>query len=82
MPDEIVAGGHSLAPRFLRYCLAKSRQNLGLRTIDVYYLHNPGQQLGRRGAATSCGRGSGRRFRCSRSRDARRDRRLRLRHVG
>jgi aryl-alcohol dehydrogenase-like predicted oxidoreductase len=44
-PDEIVAGGHSLAPRFLRYCLAKSRQNLGLRTIDVYYLHNPGQQL-------------------------------------
>jgi aryl-alcohol dehydrogenase-like predicted oxidoreductase len=45
-PEEIVAGGHSLAPRFLRYCLAKSRQNLGLRTIDVYYVHNPGQQLG------------------------------------
>jgi aryl-alcohol dehydrogenase-like predicted oxidoreductase len=44
-PDEIVAGGHSLAPRFLRYCLAKSRQNLGVRTIDVYYIHNPGQQL-------------------------------------
>jgi aryl-alcohol dehydrogenase-like predicted oxidoreductase len=44
-PEEIVAGGHSLAPRFLRYCLAKSRQNLGLRTIDIYYLHNPGQQL-------------------------------------
>ncbi|MGH7617135.1 MAG: aldo/keto reductase, partial [Gemmatimonadaceae bacterium] len=42
-PDEIVAGGHSLAPRFLRYCLAKSRQNLGLRTIDIYYVHNPGQ---------------------------------------
>lgn len=45
-PDDIVVGGHSLAPRFLRYCLAKSRQNLGLRTIDVYYLHNPEQQLG------------------------------------
>ncbi len=43
--DEIVAGGHSLAPRFLRYCLAKSRQNLGVRTIDIYYLHNPEQQL-------------------------------------
>lgn len=42
-PEEIVGGGHSLAPRFLRYCLAKSRQNLGLRTIDIYYLHNPGQ---------------------------------------
>jgi aryl-alcohol dehydrogenase-like predicted oxidoreductase len=44
--DEIVAGGHSFAPRFLRYCIAKSRQNLGLRTIDLYYLHNPEQQLG------------------------------------
>ena len=43
--DEISGGGHSLAPRFLRYCLAKSRQNLGLRSIDIYYLHNPGQQL-------------------------------------
>lgn len=44
--EDIVSGGHSLAPRFLRYCLAKSRQNLGVRTIDVYYLHNPEQQLG------------------------------------
>ena len=44
-PEEVVAGGHSVAPRFLRYCLAKSRQNLGVRTIDVYYVHNPGQQL-------------------------------------
>lgn len=44
-PDEIVGGGHSLAPRFVRYCLAKSRQNLGLRTIDIYYVHNPGQGL-------------------------------------
>lgn len=45
LPEEIVAGGHSLAPRFLRYCMAKSRQNLGLRCIDIYYLHNPEQQL-------------------------------------
>jgi aryl-alcohol dehydrogenase-like predicted oxidoreductase len=45
-PDEIVAGGHSLAPRFIRYCVAKSRQNLGLRSIDLYYVHNPEQQLG------------------------------------
>jgi aryl-alcohol dehydrogenase-like predicted oxidoreductase len=41
---EIVGGGHSLAPRFIRFCLAKSRQNLGVRRIDVYYLHNPEQQ--------------------------------------
>jgi aryl-alcohol dehydrogenase-like predicted oxidoreductase len=45
-PEEIVGGGHSLAPRFIRWCLAKSRQNLGLRTIDIYYLHNPAQQAG------------------------------------
>ena len=44
-PSEVVGGGHSLAPRFLKYCVAASRQNLGVRTIDVYYLHNPGQQL-------------------------------------
>lgn len=45
-PTEIVGGGHSLAPRFIRYCLAKSRQNLGLKCVDVYYLHNPEQQAG------------------------------------
>jgi aryl-alcohol dehydrogenase-like predicted oxidoreductase len=45
LPAEIVAGGHSLAPRFIRFCLAKSRQNLGVRCIDVYYLHNPEQQV-------------------------------------
>jgi aryl-alcohol dehydrogenase-like predicted oxidoreductase len=45
-PEDVVAGGHSLAPMFLRYCIARSRQNLGVRTIDVYYLHNPEQQLG------------------------------------
>jgi aryl-alcohol dehydrogenase-like predicted oxidoreductase len=43
-PAEIVGGGHSLAPRFIRFCLAKSRQNLGVRCVDVYYLHNPEQQ--------------------------------------
>ena len=46
LAQDIVAGGHSLAPRFIRYCIAKSRQNLGLRSIDVYYIHNPEQQLG------------------------------------
>jgi aryl-alcohol dehydrogenase-like predicted oxidoreductase len=42
--DDLVAGGHSLAPDFLRHTIACSRRNLGLRTIDVYYLHNPEQQ--------------------------------------
>ncbi|HVE79017.1 MAG TPA: aldo/keto reductase [Gemmatimonadaceae bacterium] len=44
-PDELVGGGHSLAPDFLADQLARSRANLGVETIDLYYLHNPEQQL-------------------------------------
>lgn len=42
---EIVAGCHCLAPRFLADQLARSRANLGVDTVDVYYLHNPEMQL-------------------------------------
>ena len=44
-PDDLVRGGHSLAPTFLAHQLAQSRANLGVSTIDVYYLHNPEEQL-------------------------------------
>jgi aryl-alcohol dehydrogenase-like predicted oxidoreductase len=44
-PDDVVGGGHSLAPSFLAHQLELSRANLGVRTLDVYYLHNPEQQL-------------------------------------
>lgn len=44
-PDDVLGGGHSMAPGFLRYCIARSRRNLGVRTIDVYYLHNPEAQM-------------------------------------
>lgn len=44
-PDEVSAGGHSLAAGFLAHQLARSRANLGVTAIDVYYLHNPEQQL-------------------------------------
>jgi aryl-alcohol dehydrogenase-like predicted oxidoreductase len=43
--DELVRGGHSIAPSFLAHQLAQSRANLRLPTIDVYYLHNPEEQL-------------------------------------
>jgi aryl-alcohol dehydrogenase-like predicted oxidoreductase len=43
--DELVQGCHSLNRRFLADQLEKSRENLGLETIDVYYLHNPETQL-------------------------------------
>ena len=44
-PAELVGGGHSLAPAFIADCLRRSRENLGLDTIDLYYVHNPEQQL-------------------------------------
>jgi aryl-alcohol dehydrogenase-like predicted oxidoreductase len=44
--DEIVAGCHSMAPRYLADQIARSRQNLGVECIDVYYVHNPETQLG------------------------------------
>ena len=37
---EIVAGGHCMAPEYLRDQIDRSRANLGLETIDLYYLHN------------------------------------------
>lgn len=44
-PEDVVAGAHCLAPSYLADQIARSRANLGLRTIDVYYLHTPEQQL-------------------------------------
>lgn len=44
-PEDIVAGGHCIAPAYLADQVARSRRNLRLGTIDVYYLHNPEQQL-------------------------------------
>ena len=43
--DEVAGGGHSLSPSFLAHQIQLSQTNLGVRTIDVYYLHNPEQQL-------------------------------------
>jgi aryl-alcohol dehydrogenase-like predicted oxidoreductase len=44
-PEDIVGGGHSLAPRYLLHQIDRSRTNLRVETIDVYYLHNPESQL-------------------------------------
>jgi aryl-alcohol dehydrogenase-like predicted oxidoreductase len=45
-PKDVVSGGHCLAPSFLRDSLTRSLSNLGLDAVDVYYVHNPEQQLG------------------------------------
>jgi aryl-alcohol dehydrogenase-like predicted oxidoreductase len=44
-PGDVVAGSHCMTPRYLDDQIARSRANLGLETLDVYYLHNPEQQL-------------------------------------
>jgi aryl-alcohol dehydrogenase-like predicted oxidoreductase len=42
---ELVAGGHCIAPGFLRNQVERSMANLGVDSIDIYYIHNPEQQL-------------------------------------
>lgn len=42
---DVVGGMHSMAPAFLRDQLERSRENLGLSAIDLFYLHNPEAQL-------------------------------------
>ena len=44
-PAELVAGGHCIAPGFLRNQVERSIANLGVEAIDIYYIHNPEQQL-------------------------------------
>ncbi|MFZ0521058.1 MAG: aldo/keto reductase [Candidatus Acidiferrales bacterium] len=43
--EDIAAGCHCMAPGYLADQLDRSRRNLGLDTIDVFYLHNPETQL-------------------------------------
>jgi aryl-alcohol dehydrogenase-like predicted oxidoreductase len=44
-PKDIVGGMHCIAPDYLRDQIERSRKNLGLETIDLFYLHNPETQL-------------------------------------
>src|SRR5712692_9562717 len=44
-PDDVVGGAHCMTPRYLADQIDRSRRNLGLETIDLYYLHNPEGQL-------------------------------------
>jgi len=45
-PDEVAAGCHVMSPKYLESQIESSRKNLGLETIDLYYVHNPETQLG------------------------------------
>ena len=44
--EDIAGGMHSMAPDFLEDQIERSRSNMGVDTIDVFYLHNPETQLG------------------------------------
>jgi aryl-alcohol dehydrogenase-like predicted oxidoreductase len=44
-PKDVAAGCHAIAPRYLADQIEVSRRNLGLETLDLYYIHNPETQL-------------------------------------
>lgn len=45
-PEDVAGGMHSMSPEFLADQVDRSRANLGVDIIDVFYLHNPETQLG------------------------------------
>ena len=44
-PQDIVAGCQVMTPGYLENQIERSLSNLGIETIDVYYIHNPEMQL-------------------------------------
>lgn len=44
--DDIVGGSHCMTPAYLQNQLDQSLSNMGVESIDVYYIHNPESQLG------------------------------------
>jgi aryl-alcohol dehydrogenase-like predicted oxidoreductase len=44
--EDVAGGMHSMAPHFLADQIDRSRANLGIDTIDAFYLHNPETQIG------------------------------------
>jgi aryl-alcohol dehydrogenase-like predicted oxidoreductase len=42
--DDVAGGMHCMAPRYLEDQINRSRRNLGIETIDLFYLHNPETQ--------------------------------------
>lgn len=43
--EDVAAGCHVMAPAYLANQIEHSRKNLGVETIDIYYVHNPETQL-------------------------------------
>ncbi len=45
LSEDVLGNTHSVHPGFLSHQIDRSRANLGLETLDVFYLHNPETQL-------------------------------------
>ncbi|WP_122089632.1 aldo/keto reductase [Halalkalicoccus subterraneus] len=43
--EELARGSHCIAPDFIEDQLDRSLENLGIGTVDLYYVHNPETQL-------------------------------------
>ena len=44
-PKDLAGGMHCMSPAYLENQIERSRRNLGLDTIDLFYIHNPETQL-------------------------------------
>jgi aryl-alcohol dehydrogenase-like predicted oxidoreductase len=44
-PVELAGGMHCMSPAYLENQIERSRRNLGLEAIDLFYIHNPESQL-------------------------------------
>lgn len=44
--EDVIIDQHCMTPKYLRWSVEKSLENLNLQTLDVMYLHNPETQLG------------------------------------
>ncbi|HTE88417.1 MAG TPA: aldo/keto reductase [Terriglobales bacterium] len=44
-PKQLAGGMHCMAPVYLENQIERSRRNLGVETIDLFYVHNPESQL-------------------------------------
>ena len=44
-PKQLAGGMHCMAPAYLENQIERSGRNLGLDTIDLFYVHNPESQL-------------------------------------
>jgi aryl-alcohol dehydrogenase-like predicted oxidoreductase len=43
--EDFIGGSHCMTPNYLQSQIDQSLENMGLETVDVFYIHNPESQL-------------------------------------